>query len=851
MHKVHINRLAPYQLARLSATVFRSDGSSSNSFRFIQATDPLGASERLEFHWSNAAIAATAPASEVPTGFTAFNNTLDHYNSLYWDKRAMQLGAGDVTKATVTHWLLYNFESYIPWYFSHGFSVSIPHSLKKPLEHRVWYAYPDQDVNGLSVGSFSQPTKTARVLDDGTSQISQATYNALGQVTSRTDPVGRQTSFTYAANGIDLLQTRQTTGGANDLLATAANYTSQHLPLTTTDAAGQTTTLTYNAAGQPLTVTNARDERSLYTYDTYGRALTITAPMTGATTTFTYDGYGRRRTITDSEGYTVTTDYDAFNRPTTVTYPDGTSERTTYDRLDVSTRTDRLGRATRYLYDPLRRLVLTRDPAGRTITQQWCTCGALDKLIDANGHATTWERDLQSRVTREVRADSTTATQYAYETTTSRLHTITDPKAQITTYSYAVDDQVAQLTFTNAEHATSVSYTYDPSYARVTTMLDGTGTTAYTYKPAGTLGALQVATVDGPLVNDTISYDYDELGRVAGRAINGVGLTLTYDALGRATDETNALGHFITTYVGTTPRPEHVTYPNGQTSTYAYYPNSGDHLLQTIHHKYPTGSTLSKFDYTYDSVGNILTWTQQADSAAPTVFQYGYDAADQLTSAVQATADLSGTLKRYAYTYDPAGNRLSEQIDDAVTGASYDVLNRRASQQPAGNLRLRGQINEPAAATINGKPVTVSSDLSFDTTVPATSGTNTLTISATDGSGNQATNVYEVDSSGSSKTFTYDANGNLTSDGARTFEWDARNQLVAVTVGTHRAEFSYDGKQRRVRTVEKENSVIQSDTKVIWCQAAICEDRAGDGVDVTRRLFADGEEVEGVTRFFT
>jgi len=179
------------------------------------------------------------------------------------------------------------------------------------------------------------------------------------------------------------------------------------------------------------------------------------------------------------------------------------------------------------------------------------------------------------------------------------------------------------------------------------------------------------------------------------------------------------------------------------------------------------------------------------------------------------------------------------------------VLNRRASQQPAGNLRLRGQINEPAAATINGKPVTVSSDLSFDTTVPATSGTNTLTISATDGSGNQATNVYEVDSSGSSKTFTYDANGNLTSDGARTFEWDARNQLVAVTVGTHRAEFSYDGKQRRVRTVEKENSVIQSDTKVIWCQAAICEDRAGDGVDVTRRLFADGEEVEGVTRFFT
>jgi|tagenome__1003787_1003787.scaffolds.fasta_scaffold20974095_3 uncharacterized protein RhaS with RHS repeats len=256
--------------------------------------------------------------------------------------------------------------------------------------------------------------------------------------------------------------------------------------------------------------------------------------------------------------------------------------------------------------------------------------------------------------------------------------------------------------------------------------------------------------------------------------------TIQYDALGRATDETNALGHFITTYVGTTPRPEHVTYPNGQTTTYAYYPNSGDHRLQTIHHKYPTGSTLSKFDYTYDSVGNILTWTQQADSAAATIYQYGYDATDQLTSAVQATADLSATLKRYAYSYDPAGNRLSEQIDDALVGASYDALNRLVSQQPVGALRVRGQVSEPALATINGKPMTVAATGTFDTTVPITTATSTFAIAAIDGSGNQATNVYEVDSAGASKFFTYDANGSVTSDGETTFEWDGANRLTAV-----------------------------------------------------------------------
>ncbi len=50
-------------------------------------------------------------------------------------------------------------------------------------------------------------------------------------------------------------------GGSTDLLATYANYTAQHLPQSVTDAAGQSTTLTYNAAGQPLTATTPRARR--------------------------------------------------------------------------------------------------------------------------------------------------------------------------------------------------------------------------------------------------------------------------------------------------------------------------------------------------------------------------------------------------------------------------------------------------------------------------------------------------------------------------------------------------------------------------------------------------------------
>ena len=58
------------------------------------------------------------------------------------------------------------------------------------------------------------------------------------------------------------------------------------------------------------------------------------------------------------------------------------------------------------------------------------------------------------------------------------------------------------------------------------------------------LGAGQLASVDGPLTNDTIAYNYDALGRVTNRAINAVAQRVTYDALGRVTVLTNALGSF-------------------------------------------------------------------------------------------------------------------------------------------------------------------------------------------------------------------------------------------------------------------------------------------------------------------
>ena len=207
-------------------TTFRKESNPDDSQTnpVIEAIDPLGGVEHLEYRWENSGVPATEPAGWVPEGFAAANTDLDKYNTLYWDKQAWAAGPYDVTKATVTHWLWYQYPD-----SGTTRATTVAHSIKRPLESRVWYAYPGQS-DPRYVGTHTTPSVTARVLDDGTTQKTLATYNAQGQVLMRTDALGRQTSYTYAANGIDLLEVRQTSPGVNDLLASYGDYNAQHLP---------------------------------------------------------------------------------------------------------------------------------------------------------------------------------------------------------------------------------------------------------------------------------------------------------------------------------------------------------------------------------------------------------------------------------------------------------------------------------------------------------------------------------------------------------------------------------------------------------------------------------------------
>jgi hypothetical protein len=145
------------------------------------------------------------------------------------------------------------------------------------------------------------------------------------------------------------------------------------------------------------------------------------------------------------------------------------------------------------------------------------------------------------------------------------------------------------------------------------------------------------------------------------------------------------------------------------------------------------------------------------------IWEYGYDNGDQLVRAVKRATDPQGTvLQRFASGYDQGGNRLFEQIDDTVTAWTYDRLNRLVTQQAAGLLRVAGSVNEPATVRVQGRPASIDASGLFVGGVQVAPGTTRFTVTATDASGNVATQSYDVDQSGGVKTFSFDANGNPT-----------------------------------------------------------------------------------------
>jgi RHS repeat-associated protein len=237
----------------------------------------------------------------------------------------------------------------------------------------------------------------------------------------------------------------------------------------------------------------------------------------------------------------------------------------------------------------------------------------------------------------------------------------------------------------------------------------------------------------------------------------------------------------------------------------------------------PTCGENRRPDDTYDALGRLAS-RRVAGAGAET---FGYDAIGRLTSHTNdlgtfalsylgqtrqiTSRALAGSTLATSWGYLPnSGDRRLASIDN--TGLTSDQYSNFAFTTTAENF-IMGTTESSDAATV------------YPPTASQTAAYNNL---------NQLTNL-------SGQTLTYDADGNLLSDGTRNYAWDAENRLVTITYpsqpGTE-TSFVYDGLSRRTSIT----SIAGVATSYLWCGSRICQARNSSGA-TTREYYAEGEYV--------
>ncbi|XXF76256.1 RHS repeat-associated core domain-containing protein [Myxococcaceae bacterium GXIMD 01537] len=566
----------------------------------------------------------------------------------------------------------------------------------------------------------------------GGDETSAWTYDAKGRQTSFTDGAGKTTRYEYDPDTGDLLkeidplqqETAYTYDSKGRLLARATpdgglvTYTHAAAgPASRTEkvsaTASRTTRYTYTRQGRLQSVTDPRGKNTTLTYNTRGDVTSVTAPAVPESAplrvSFGHDPMGRRTKVTDALGHTTRTTYDAVGRIRSVVDPDGT--------------------VTAFTYDAGGRRSSATDPLGRTTSYAYDPYGRLKTVTDATNGVTRYGYDAMSNLT-----------------------SLTDARGKQTLFEYDGHNRVEKVT--------------PPG---------GTAAESFTYNGAGRLRTRT------DLKGVVTTFERDDQGRLARRTYSdgSPAIAYEYDPVGRLRSVTNAIDRLSWTY-----------------------DLAGQTLSET------SARNRTTLEYTYDPAGNRMSVSLNG-----TMLQaYAYDAASRLTALHRGTAT-------FQFGYDAASRRISLRYPNGVAiDYSYDALSRLTSitAQRAGSVIARSTYTYDAAGnrvtqTTPGFTETYTYDPLYRLTEVNRNGSRSEAYSY-DAAGNRTSSLTQADwtygdrnelLSHSGASFTYDRNGNLTTktEGPDLWQytWDVEDQLERVLKnGTEVARFSYDPLGRRV-----------------------------------------------------
>jgi RHS repeat-associated protein len=615
--------------------------------------------------------------------------------------------------------------------------------------------YPDQTNEQYTYDSYGQML-TAQDRRGNTAITNQ--YDANGRVTQQTYPDSTRYQFAYTLdNSGNAASIAKAKADASRAAARTTSKSIKSINANSIPGSGSTGVVTAVVITDP----NGNQERvtfdptSLYTAtDTMGYGTPL-----AQTTTYTRQPSGLVNSMTDALGRQTTYTYDAFGDVTQVTRLAGTSNATTTqftytsDYSQLASVTDPLGHITTLSYSSGCLSKIT-DPLGNSSTIQCNAAGQPTSIKDALGHVTTLAYqgyDLQS-----VSDALNRSTSFVVDAV-GRFVATKDPLGNVGLIQYDAEDRVTQVTDA-LNHASTISY-------------DGNGNALSVTLPSKAVISETYDLRNRPLtrtdaMNQSESWTYDGMNHVLSHTDRKRQATLySYDALNRRSLVSYADGSTVQPSYDAANRLTSLLDSTSGNLSWGY--DGLDRVTSAI-------TPQATIGYTYDAAGRRTSMTP----AAQAIVNYVYDNANRLTSLTQGSETVQ-------FGYDAANRRTSLILPNAVSMAyAYDAANELTG------INYLSPTNTAMGALtygydLDGRRISKTGSFATDM-LPATTTTP----------GTFDLNNRQTTFNGTGQT--YDANGNLTSNGVNTFVWNARNQLTQITAGsTTQFSYAYDALGRR------------------------------------------------------
>lgn len=539
-------------------------------------------------------------------------------------------------------------------------ALNRPSVTTDPLGGTTTVAY---DANGNLVSStdtagksvFHAYDKVDRVVavTDADERTTQYAYDRAGQLTARTTALGFTETWSYDDDG--RMSARVDPRG-NEEGADPAQYDwiyqySRAGQLTKlTNPLGDATSWTYDGVGNTLTREDAKARTTTFVYDNLNRLNSVTAPSAATSTGYAYDSAGNLTARTDEKGRVTTYGYDDDRHLTSADTPGGRRWTQTFDEDGNPTvTTTAAGHATATANDG-------------TITAGYDADGRLKSLdySDATPDVA-YDYDDAGRLTAMV--DGAGTENYGYD----NLNQLTSVSRGADTFTYGYSDggQVRERTYPDA--GAPSTYTFDDD-GRMASVTDGRAqTTTYSYDAAGNL--LKMAL---PLSNGHVEQrSYDRAGQLvsmenaAGSSIRS-SFRVDRDSVGNPERVTTIRGAAATDeyfLYDARDRLNRVCYDEDCATADEFIRFAYDEVGNRTEQERSGVSNPGLTSYTYDADDRLLTATSSG-----VMTNYSYDPNGNMTSAGgdAMTYDLAGRMTSFTraasttgYSYDGTGNRLA------------------------------------------------------------------------------------------------------------------------------------------------------------------------------------------------